>query len=295
MEKPLPIINQNNIIPLYKERFDNPETYADKPLIIWRSILNDDVELSMHEIISECNKGKKREDYNYMALRRLGVNRIKDTGFGIAHTIKPEIHKICVVYFDIANNETNGSVSFEEYSDWFTKDRLKKLNEEIGVPVILHLPFIEKPDSFSGYSQYVFNPDFNEWKEELSKYDQPLLTHLIGFLESFESEEDRDYRWYWYFQRQRETDNSSDLKRSFKGNGCDFPSCWIEGIYKLRGRFILPMAQIPKNYIPPKPVKISEIPVEEFKTFFKEGISEDVIEEFRNYLIEHNVEIQGNI
>ena len=54
------------------------------------------------------------------------------------------------------------------------------------------------------------------------------------------------------------------------------------------------MAQRPKNYVPPKPVKISQIPVDMFKAFFKEGISEDVIEDFRNYLIEHNVEIQGN-
>lgn len=73
------------------------------------------------------------------------------------------------------------------------------------------------------------------------------------------------------------------------------PSCWIEGIWNLRGYFNIPMAQRPKNYVPPKPVKISQIPVDMFKAFFKERISEDVIEDFRNYLIEQNAEIQGNI
>lgn len=68
----------------------------------------------------------------------------------------------------------------------------------------------------------------------------------------------------------------------------------MEGIGNLRRHFILPITQIPKNYIPPKPTKISEIPVEDFKAFFNVGISGDVIEDFRNYLIEHNVEIQRN-
>ena len=287
-------IDQSHFIEIYKERFENQGSYADKPLIIWRSFLNDDVELNFDEIISELTEGKKREDYNYPALRKLYIDHLKDNSLGVSHAINPHIHKICVVYFDISDMEINHPISFEEFSNLITKDWLKRLNDEIRVPIILHLPFIEQPEAFKGYDQYVFEPDFEEWKEELSEYKEPLIKHLIEFLESSTSEEERNYRWCWYFERQRDGKSSPDLKCHFEGNGCDFPSCWIDGIWNLRGHFNIPMAQIPKNYIPPKPVKISEIPVDEFKAFFNEGVSEDVVEDFRKYLIENKVEIQGN-
>lgn len=295
MENRLPNIDQNHIIALYKERFDNPEIYAERPLIIWRSIINDDMDLS-HRIISECNKDKKKDDYRFLALRKLYIDHLKENGLGVSHTINPKIHKVCSVYFDLVDIdiETNHSISFETYSSLIKKDWLKRLNEEIGAPIILHLPFMENPGAFEDISQYIYKPDFDEWKEGLAEYQNPLLKHLIGFLESSESEEKRNYRWYWYFQRQMNGNSSSNLKSHLEGTGCDFPSCWMEGIGDLRKHFILPMAQIPKNYIPPKPTKISEIPMEDFKVFFKKGISEDVVEDFRNYLIEHNVEIQGN-
>ena len=294
MESRLPIIDQNQILDLYKERFDNPDAYVDRPLIIWRSNINDGVELDFDDIISECNKDKEKEEHIYPALRKLYIKYLKDNGIGVSHTINPLVHKVCVVYFDISDLETDHPISFEAYSNLITKEWLKRLNDEIKVPIILHLPFVEFPDAFEGYSRYVFKPDFDEWKEEISEYRIPLFKHLIEFLESSSSEEERFYRWYWYFQRQECNEDSSDSKYPFVGSGCDFPSSWMEGLDKIRRHFILPMAQIPKNYIPPKPTKISEISTVEFRDFLKEGISEDVVEDFRKYLIQHDAEIQGN-
>ena len=293
MEKPLPFTDQKHISELFKERFDNPESFTDKPLIIWRSNLYDGVHWSLSKIMSECYKEDKKEKDYHPALRKLHFNILKENGIGV-RCINPQVNKICVVYVDIEDIETNAPISFETYSSLITIDWLKRLNKEFGVPIILHLPFIEHPEAFEGVSQYIFKPDYNEWKEDNLRPNQDLFLHLIGFLESAKNKKERDYRWYWYFQRQLENENSSDSKFYFEKSGCDFPSCWMWGLYKLKRNFILPMAQIPKNYIPPKPTKISEIPTDEFKGFFNKGISDDLIEDFRNYLIDHNVEIQGN-
>lgn len=306
-------VNQHDIKAMLEERILNPKKYVDKPLLIWRGYIEDnikrevffDFEPRIKELMHKQQQkflNSNDDDQIHMGKDEVAIPRwitlkldnLRDNAFFLPDKGSNPYRVYCF-FFELPEGNLPNPPLYKEYSDIINSNWLIREKECLNTPIVVYLPFVEEPEAFKGNDQYVFIPDFDEWKEENSKHDGFLINHLIGFLESSESEEERNYRWYWYFERQKKGVNSSDLKSHFEGSGCDFPSRWMDGIWNLRGHFILPMAQIPKNYIPPKPVKISEIPLDMFKAFFKEGISEDVVEDFRNYLIEHNSEIQGNI
>ena len=306
-------VNELDIKTMLEERILHPKEYVDKPLLIWRGYFEDGIQDNVFVNIDPQIRDRMRKQFRefrerkerykqpprekYVALTRkvlIELDNLNENRFFFPDK-EYNLNRVYCFILKFPDKDYINAISYEEYSGLINTDWLMKEQEWLNDPIVVYLPFIEQPKAFKGYDQCVFIPDFDEWKEENSKYQNPLLKHLIDFLESSESEEVRNYRWYWYFQRLQREECSTDLKSNFKGRGCDFPSCWIEGIWNLRRRFNIPMAQIPKNYIPPKPVKISEIPVDKFKAFFNVGISEDVVEDFRNYLIEHNVEIQGNI
>ena len=302
-------VNQHDIKAMLEERILNPKKYADRPLLIWRCYFEDGIQDNvffnidpqirdrMHKQFRERKERYKQppreEDVALTRKVFIELDNLNENRFFFSDK-ELNLNRVYCFILKFPDKDYINAISYEEYSGLINTDWLMKEQEWLNAPIVVYLPFIEQTKAFKGYDQCVFIPDFDEWKEENSKYQNPLIKHLICFLETYKNEQERNYRWYWYFQRLQEEKNSSDLKSHFKGSGCDFPSCWMEGIGNLRRHYILPMAQIPKNYIPPKPIKISEIPVEDFKAFFKEGISEDVVEDFRNYLIENNVEIQGN-
>ena len=319
-------VNQHDIKSMLEERILHPRKYADKPLLIWRGYFEDNIQREVFSNIDPqieelMHKPKQHslnsndDDRIHMGKEEVAIPRwinlklynLRNNAFFMPDKGSNPFRVFCFFFGlseeDIVKpsliNEYSGIINkpplYKEYSGIINKKWLIREKDCLKAPLVVYLPFVEEPEAFKGYDQYVFIPDFDEWKEENSKSQNLLIKHLIEFLESYESEEERNYRWYWYFQRQKNDESSSDLKSHFKGSGCDFPSCWRDGFFNLKRRFNIPMAQIPKNYIPPKPVKISEIPVDEFKAFFNVGISEDVVDDFRKYLIEHNVEIQGNI
>ena len=305
-------VNQRDVKAMLEERILNPKKYIDKPMLIWRGYfedgIQDEVFFNFNPYIKErINKQNQQflssNDYDPINVGKDDVaiprwvtlkwDNLRDNSFYLPDKGSNPYRVFCF-FFDLPEEDLVNPPLYNEYSDIINKEWLVREQEGLKAPIVLYLPFVERPQAFEGYDQYVFSPDFDEWKEKLSDSKNELTKHLVGFLERSKNVEERQYRWYWYFQRQKRNENSPELKSRFEGSGCDFPSCWMEGLYNLRRHFILPMAQIPKNYIPPKPVKIAEIPADEFKAFFKEGISEDLIDDFRNYLIEHNVEIQGN-
>ena len=303
-------VNQHEIKALLEERILNPKKYTDRPLLIWRGYFEDGIQDKVFfnidpQIRERMHKQfrERKEPYKQppreedVALTRkvfIELDNLNENRFFFPDKELNLKRFFCFILEFPDKNHIN-DLHYEQYSGLINTDWLMKELEWLNAPIVVYLPFIEQPEAFKGFDQYVFNPDYDEWKEENLKYEEPLIKHLIGFLENSGGEEERNYRWYWYFQRQKNGENSSELKSHFEGNGCPFPSCWMDGIWNLRGHFNIPMAQIPKNYIPPKPVKISEIPVDEFKAFFNVGISEDVVDDFRKYLIEYNVEVQGNI
>lgn len=293
-------VNQHDVKIMLEERIKNPKKYVDKPLLIWRCNFDDDIQRNVFfnfepsiqsRIKQQLDNPQKGEGTMApIKWKFLKPDKLKDDRF-FRPDKKLDLNRVFCFILIIPFHKLSTPPTYDTYSDYINIDWLLKEQEELNAPVVVYLPFIEQPEAFKGYDQCVFTPDFYEWKDPLSKIKNPLIKHLIDFLERYKNEEERDYRWYWYFQRQKNGGSSADLKCRFDGNGCDFPSCWIEGIGNLRRRFIPPMAQIPKNYIRPKAIEISEIPEVEFKAFFNEGISEDVIEEFRNYLIEHKAEV----
>ena len=303
-------VNQRDIKEMLEERILNPKKYLDKPMLIWRGYYEDGIQDDVFSNIDpqirermrnlfrerkERDKQLPRED-DVALIRKvfLELDNFNETSFFFPDK-ELNLKRVFCFILEFSDQIPLSLRLYEKFSVGINKDWIIKEQEWLNGPIVVYLPFLEEPEAFKGYDQYVFTPDFEEWKEEFSEYKNPLINHLIRFLETYKSKEERDYRWFWYFQRLQKEECSTDLKSNFKGSGCDFPSCWIEGVWNVRDYFNIPMAQRPKNYVPPKPVKISEIPVDLFKSFFNEGISEDVVEDFRNYLIEHNAEIQGNI
>ena len=280
-------VNQHDIKALLEERVLNPKKYADRPLLIWRSYFEDDIqrkvffdfEPRIKELIHKqqqyflnSNDGRIHMGKDEVAIPRwitLNLYNLRDNAYFLPDK-GSNTNRVFCFFFDFPEEDLVKPPLYKKYSDIINSDWLIREKEFLNSPLVVYLPFLEEPEAFKGYDQCVFTPDFEQWKENFSDIQVPLIKHLIWFLESSKSKEERNYRWYWYFQRLQTEECSTDLKSNFKGSGCDFPSCWIEGIWNLRGHFILPMAQIPKNYIPPKPTKISEIPMEEFKAFFKE-------------------------
>ena len=282
-------VDQKEIGRFYKDLLENPEAYAERPVVIWKSYFQDGILFPiLHHINLEHYKERKRDDWKILGLKCLHLQSLNTKDLN--DSFNPGRHKGCVAYVDIPDDKFQDPEPFDFNPLSLIFDWLKKITKTAKVPVILHLPFIEHPEAFQGMdvNQYIYHPDFEEWKRREINSNNPLVNLLIGFLDSSASILERDYRWYGYFHRSPDRKPESDNQDLQKGTGCDFPSCWMEGVHKLRRFIHLPMAQIPKNYKPRKDIRISEMSTEKFKSFFSDGISDDLIEKFRNYLIEHH-------
>ena len=286
MNLTLPSVDQKEIGRFYKDLLEKPEVYAERPVVIWKSYFEDGILFPiLHRVSLDHNKVRKREEREILSLKCLHLQLLKNKN--VKDFFNPDSHKGCVLYVEIPEDSFQNPESFDFNSASLISDWLKKIMETAKVPVILHLPFIEHPEAFQGMdvNQYIYHPDFEEWKRREINSNNPLVNLLIGFLDSSASILERDYRWYWYFHRSPDRKPEADNQDLHNGTGCDFPSCWMEGVHKLRRFIHLPMAQIPKNYKPCKDIRISEIPIETFKSFFDKGISEDLIQVFRDYLM----------
>lgn len=291
-------INQCDLKIILEERIINPKKFLDKPLLIWRCYFDDDIQLRVffnldRTIWSRMKQQGGNPQNGEAALAQLKwktvyLDKLKDYRF--SPPSKDLIWFFCFI-LKFSFHKLPSQLTYDKYSDCINSDWLLKKQECLNGPIVVYLPFIEQPEVFKGYDQCVFTPDFDAWKNNYANAKFPLIKPLMDYIESHINEEESQYYWYWYFERQKNIGSSADLKCRFDGNGCDFPSSWMAGMDNLMRRFIPPLAQIPKNYIPRKPIKISEIPEDEFKAFFNEGISEDLIEDFRNYLIAHDAEV----
>ena len=274
-------IDQNEIGKIYKKLLETRELYVEKPIVIWSSYFKDGILYpKLEEINQAYNKDRKKEEKEYFRVKGLEVKALKDKNFEVS--LNQEKHKACLFYIEIPEKELQNPQPFDADLGIFISEWLKKITATSKVPVILHLPYIEHADTFAGIetTQYVYNPDYEEWKKSEMENNNIFVNLLFGFLDTFKDIDDNDYSWNWYFHR-----NPTD---GDEGVDCDFPCCWLDGLYNLRRYLYLPMAQISKNYKPREDILISEMSLEKFKSFFKDGISDDLIEKFRNYLIEHH-------
>ena len=282
----LPSVDQKEIGRLYKDLLEKREVYVERPMVIWKSYFQDGILFPiLHRVNLEHNKDRKKEDRKILGLKCLHLEPQKDKE--VIDIFNPSNHKGCVLYVDIPEDSFQNPEPLDADFSSLVFQWLKKITETAKVPVILHLPFIEYPEAFEGLdvTLYVYHPDFEEWKRTESKSKNPMVNRLIGFLDSAGSKQEKDYRWYWYFHRSPDRKPEADNQDLHTGTGCDFPSCWMNGVHKLWRYLYPPMAQIPKNLKPRKNIRISEIPLDTFKSFFNKGISDDLIQSFRDYLI----------
>lgn len=268
MPKNLKTISQSRIKELLKQRLENPEKFVDKPLVIWRSYFYDGIiDHIAWETRSEYNKGKPKEEWKWFCADPKRINKEKLS--------------FCILSFDEDDDKIR-----ENYSE---------------LPMVLFVPFDDNDgeirNTYQNAEEYLYQPDFKELEQQLLKM-KGVPNFLVDFLkaksddnERLEVEkvkslgsEDQDklinhqlmkfsegestYRWYNYF-------NYSGKGRR---KGCDFPSCWFETFRKLKIALKLTRQE-----------KFSTLSDLDFKYSFSHRISDDLKEEFRNYIIQNNL------
>lgn len=283
--KNLQRVDQNEIGRIYSRMLENPELFMHRPIVVWRSYFKDGILFTkLQEINSDHNKNRNREEREYLRLKPLKLDSLNE--IDPENTLTSSFHKGVVLYVEIPERGYHNPAALDSNFGSKISEMLRKIKEFYSVPIILHLPFIESPEILEGTEseQYIYHPDYEEWKRTETRYTNPLINLLIGFLDCFKNEDGIEYSWYWYYHKTAELTNESYSDAS----GCDFPTCWMEGIHKLWRFLHPPMAQIPKDYKPRKDILISQMPINKFQSFFNEGISKDLIEAFRNYTIEQH-------
>lgn len=142
-----------------------------------------------------------------------------------------------------------------------------------GLPMVLFVPFEDNDGeirkSYPNAEEYIFQPDFNELESQIRRM-QGVPDFLIDFLKSGKNFSDTvdTYRWYNYF-------NYSGRGRR---QGCDYPSGWFESIRKLKMALKFSRQK-----------KFSNLSDFNYKYSFSTRVSDDLKEEFREYLIKNNL------
>ena len=187
-------VNQHDLKAMLEERILNPKSYADKPLLIWRSYFEDGIQDNvffnidpqirdrMHKQFRERKERYKQppreEDVAltrkvFIELDNLNENRFFFPDKGL------NLNKVFCFILEFPDHNQVNTISYEKYSNLINTDWLSRELKWLNAPIVVYLPFIEQPETFKGYDQCVFTPDFDEWKEENSKYPTLLRKHLI--------------------------------------------------------------------------------------------------------------------
>lgn len=206
----LKTIDQSGIKALLRERFENPEKYANTPLIIWRSDIGDGIQ---QRILQEV-----RDAYNETLPQK------EQKSFTI--TIDSDLER--------AVSETNGIVVLDPAGavlQWklypeTLKDFQTLLNNpgrlsEKAAPVVAYMThyseWFETPEVYTNAEQYLFVPDFDEWAEWAVREGE-FPEEIIDFIRENGENQSIMYRWYNFFN----VDSSVQTGRP----GVAFPECW---------------------------------------------------------------------
>lgn len=159
-------------------------------------------------------------------------------------------------------------------------DYEQTLTNFAGVPFVVYAAMPGPDESvladFPNAEQYVFSPDYEEWSEwRASRYKNGRF--LLDFINQGPAEE-ITYRWYNYFNAGCARRLMVDGKKPEADTGCDFPSCWQLALSRLH--MARKMARVTHLY---------EIKDDIFKLVFPPGISRDLVDEFRAYLMERRL------
>lgn len=243
----IPSVSQSGVKELLLKRLQTPDEYIGKPLVIWRSYYFDGIqELLVREVLKKRNSGLSKEEWK-------GV------------LVNPKT----------ARKERLAFVAIDTLADYE-----KTLANFEDIPLVVYAALPNPDDSilkdFPNAEQYVFTPDYKEWAEwyvanaNREKFLLDFIEHGIGG-----NIEDIRYRWYNYFNAGCNRRLIVDGVKPDKNTGCDYPSCWLLALSRLR--MVMKMARIKK---------LSEVKEDIFNLVFPPGISGDLATEFRRYITE---------
>lgn len=150
-----------------------------------------------------------------------------------------------------------------------SKDYSRTLAKYSDLPIVVYA-CVDRPDEsvlkdFPNAEQYVFAPDFQQWAEEIRP--NARCRYVADFIRSTCEKDSVTYRWYNFFE------NADKSNRK----GCDFPVEWSSGVSQLG--FCLRVSRLKK---------ICEVEDKWFNKCFQ-NISTDLVREFRQYIIEHQI------
>lgn len=269
MSKSLPIISQSGIKSEIKSRLENPEMYLSRPLIIWRSTLNDGIQHDLLQLTcKEYNRNKSESEMKWYKTFIVGHG----SNLGISYeseVIQSEWRnphqKFCVINVLPQVDEASNPVSFGEAVYVPDEARLRTISETVGMPVVVYMPFVEHPEAYPESEQFVFIPYFAEFKERWSGSNNKRLKAVIEFFDKEGS----------MFEGECLTNENSFSNPDPLILAAEY---WFKAVRNLG--FALKFA---------RKENLSELTDEQFRTSFKAGIPDNLIQKFRNFVIEKNL------
>lgn len=265
-------IDQKGLRAKLEQRLANPSEYIDRPLLIWRSDFRDGVtERVVHNTFHDYNRERPREPHKWFAATLLGDDTQVSHDFLQKNIIKPGKESLVGLYvlepmLIYADYKRNPGL-LNKFHDVINHRHWGDIRMLPDVPSVAFMSidedWFETPDAYPAAEQYLFDPDFEQWAGTWpAKNDM-----LVDFLRGGGDKAGIAYRWYNYFNNQKGEEH----------RGCDYPSFWMAGLVKLKAE---------KKW--KRLEKFSDIDSEDFKLAFPTGISADLIEGFRKYLLKHN-------
>ena len=301
MTQQLKYIDQNGIKALIRERIENPQKYADKPLIIWRADIRDGIqERVLGEVFDEFNPGRAtRCWYKTVSVRRMPrfrtepLRKLLQTDWVDRNDNKPYEPKRMVLPAGMRDKYYNGLFvidpvcasrdyahnpeSLENYRSLFNNREWQGIKLADGIPVVAYMclgdDWFETPEAYPDAEQYVFEPDFEEWAQWAVE-NAGLPAIVADFIRSNGDKAQLAYRWYNKF---------NDPDAAPLAGGCKYPANWTREV-RVRVPWDAVLETAKKEFVKAAPKANEDILGKKFGGV----ISYDVLADLSRYLIQLN-------
>lgn len=280
-------IDQQGVKSLLRERLEHPGLYADKPLIIWRANLRDGIMSGIiREVFREYNDSKPTDKQRWYVQTSLGEGEFLNDDTtrsdfaceycrhrGNKYPIGMYVIEPIYAMRDYESSPHNYA-NREKYHSAINTRRFEGIDLQAGVPVVVFMDYIndddvdhEMPEYYPDAEHYMFCPDYEQF-ENWAVANKALPRFVLDFIRGDGNIDGITYRWYNYY-------NNSYFCNTRKG--CDSPGRWMIALDRLAG-------EMKESNM----TKLSEMDDLIFRKSFPKGISEDVIDEFRQYVLKHD-------
>ena len=221
--KNLKKINQSDLKTLLRERLENKSNYNHRPLIVWRSNLEDGIQKRiLTEVFDEYNKNKTVECREWYKVIHPGANSdeyINDPEIFLNVDFKDSRYGKYNVGLRVIDPLGMGN-SWEEFMKIIQKNSMDNFQSS-EIPFVAFITRIgnkyEQPQNYPNAEQYVFEPDFEEWLIWARK--NGFAEFILDFIKGNGNQEDITSRWYNMFN------NYNDENKTNRP-GCSYPAIW---------------------------------------------------------------------